>query len=208
MSGSFHLPTAIVVAGGMVLLYVLVRLLQHGRSGRRGFVSDVDEATYRTLHTASLAARHLQDGLTPEGTTRAARHLRGLLGSSALAVSDAGGLVAQDGLPDRHATQAPDHALEVLRSGLDPDVPERWRDLVADRLDAREKFIVFPFWAAGNAAFELALEDHLRRRPLPGWRIGTASGQAMGSFANDAELAAFHQALRAAYLRTYRWGEK
>ncbi|WP_406829400.1 histidine kinase [Pedococcus sp. KACC 23699] len=137
MSGSFHLPTAIVVAGAMVLLYALVRLVRHGRNGSRGFVSDVDHATHATLHTASLAARHLQDGLSPEGVGRAARHLRQLLGSSAIAVTDATSLLAWDGAADHHADRALADADEVLRTGhtivlgagqvscSDPDCPVR-----------------------------------------------------------------------------------
>ena len=137
MSGSFHLPTAIVVAGAMVLLYALIRLVRHGRSGSRGFVSDVDHATHATLHTASLAARHLQDGLTPEGVGRAARHLRQLLGSPAIAVTDSTSLLAWDGSADHHAKHALGNAQEVLRTGhtivlgaaqvscSDPDCPVR-----------------------------------------------------------------------------------
>ena len=117
MSGTFHLPTAIFVAGAMVLLYALVRLVRHGRSASRGFVSEVDHATHATLHTASLAARHLQDGLTPDGTGRAARHLRELLGSAAVAICDATGLLAWDGAPEHHSADAPKHAEEVLRTG-------------------------------------------------------------------------------------------
>ncbi len=137
MSGSFHLPTAIVVAGAMVLVYALVRLVRHGRNGSRGFVSDVDHATHATLHTASLAARHLQDGLTPEGVGRAARHLRQLLGSPAIAVTDASSVLAWDGAADHHADRAIADAEEVLRTGhtvvlgagqvscSDPDCPVR-----------------------------------------------------------------------------------
>ena len=67
MSGSLDLPTAILVAGAMLLVFALAGLLRHGRRASRGFVSDVDRATLATLHTASLASRHLQDGLTPTG---------------------------------------------------------------------------------------------------------------------------------------------
>ncbi len=137
MSGSFHLPTAIVVVGAMVLLLALVRLVRHGRDGSRGFVSEVDHATHATLHTASLAARHLQDGLTPEGVGRAAKHLRQLLGSPAIAVTDATSLLAWDGAADHHARHAREDAGEVLRTGhtivlgpdqvscSDPDCPVR-----------------------------------------------------------------------------------
>ena len=137
MSGSFDLPTAVFVAGAMVLLYALVRLVRQGRRGRRGFVSDVDQATHATLHTASLASRHLQDGLTPDGTGKAARHLRALLGCAAVSVADPTALLAWDGVADHHRERAREHAAEVLRSGrtivlgpkevacTDPDCPVR-----------------------------------------------------------------------------------
>ena len=135
MSGSFHLPTAIVVAGAFLLGLGLLRLVRQGRRGRRGFVSDVDHATHATLHTASLASRHLRDGLTPEGTARAAKHLRVLLGSPAVAVCDPVSLLAWDGAADHHREQARADAEEVLTTGrtivlgydavgcADPDCP-------------------------------------------------------------------------------------
>jgi two-component system LytT family sensor kinase len=135
VSGSFHLPTAIVVAGAFLLGLGLLRLVRQGRRGRRGFVSDVDHATHATLHTASLASRHLRDGLTPEGTARAARHLRALLGSPAVAVCDPASLLAWDGAADHHREHARADAAEVLATGrtivlgydavacADPDCP-------------------------------------------------------------------------------------
>lgn len=117
MSGSFHLPTAIVVTGAFLLVLGLLRLLRQGRRGSRGFVSDVDHATYATLHTASLASRHLQDGLTPEGTARAAKHLRALLGSPAIAVCDPFSLLAWEGAADHHREHARTDAEEVLATG-------------------------------------------------------------------------------------------
>ena len=106
MSGSFHLPTAIVVTGAFLLVLGLLRLLRQGRRGTRGFVSDVDHATHATLHTASLASRHLQDGLSPEGTARAAKHLRALLGCPAIAVCDPVALLAWDGAAEHHRDHA------------------------------------------------------------------------------------------------------
>ncbi|WP_270887188.1 histidine kinase [Pedococcus sp. 5OH_020] len=137
MPGSVHLPTAIFVAGGMLLLYALSRLVSHGRAASRGFVSEVDQATHATLHTASLAARHLQDGLTPEGSARAAKHLRGLLGCPVVALTDAAGILAWDGPAEHHRNRAHGHAAEVMRTGRtivlgaaevacsDPDCPVR-----------------------------------------------------------------------------------
>ena len=42
--------------------------------------SEADQATFRTLHTASLASRALREGLTAESVERSLRHLRALLG--------------------------------------------------------------------------------------------------------------------------------
>ncbi|HEY7719048.1 MAG TPA: histidine kinase [Pedococcus sp.] len=137
MTGSFHLPTAIVVTGALLLLLGLYHLLSATRRGARGFVSDADQATHATLHTASLASRHLQDGLTPEGSARAARHLRALLGSPAIALCDQSGLLAWDGAAEHHSDQARADAAEVLATGRtivlgyaavgcgDPDCPVR-----------------------------------------------------------------------------------
>jgi two-component system LytT family sensor kinase len=137
VTGSFHLPTAIVVTGALLLLLGLYHLLSATRRGARGFVSDADQATHATLHTASLASRHLQDGLTPEGSARAARHLRALLGSPAIALCDQSGLLAWDGAAEHHSDQARADAAEVLATGRtivlgyaavgcgDPDCPVR-----------------------------------------------------------------------------------
>ena len=69
MREGIHWPTAVVVVATMLLLWLAVWLLR--RSRRRGFLSEVDRATYATLHTASLASQHLGDGLTPDAAERA-----------------------------------------------------------------------------------------------------------------------------------------
>ncbi|MDR6863599.1 histidine kinase [Phycicoccus sp. 3266] len=199
MSGSFSVPTAIVVAGAMVLLYALVRLVHQGRSARRGFVSDVDQATYRTLHTASLAARHLQDGLTPEGTAKAARHLRSLLGSSAVAVCDGTGLIAADGLPDQHAPKAPEHAAEVLRTGRtivlgpdrvqchDPDCPLRTAVVAPVVTGDRVVAAITAYGPQASAGLARATEE------VAGWMATQAELAELGhqrSRAMEAELRA------------------
>ena len=74
MTTGLHLPTAIVVATTLVLLWVLGQVIVRARRPRGGFLSDADQATYETLHTASLAARELREGLDDSGVTRAAPH--------------------------------------------------------------------------------------------------------------------------------------
>ncbi len=71
--------------------------------------SDADLATFRTLHTASLASPALREGLRPESVERSLRHLRTLLGTVAVAITDTHELLGYDGLSTHHAEQA--HAL-------------------------------------------------------------------------------------------------
>ena len=84
---------------------------------RRTFSSPVEEATYDALHTAGLAAPHLKDGLTPEGSAKAARHLRALLGVPALAILDTQALLVWEGTGERHAAGAVDLVEQVLATG-------------------------------------------------------------------------------------------
>jgi two-component system LytT family sensor kinase len=122
------LVTAVLAALGT---WAVLTLTRRGRFG-----SDAEEATYRTLHTASRAASSLREGLTPAGVSKAAKHLRALLGTSALAVTDPTGVLAWDGVGDHHRKHAAEHAEQVLAGGRtvvvtdevlchDPDCPLR-----------------------------------------------------------------------------------
>ena len=102
--------TAIAV---MALAWALARAMR-----RRGeFGSPVDRATYDTLHTASLASQHLHEGLTPKGASRAAKHLRAMLGTQAIALCDTASTLAWDGTGAHHREQVWRHAREVLATG-------------------------------------------------------------------------------------------
>ncbi len=87
-------PFAIVAAAASVLLAAaLARWLLH----RRDLGSEADRATFATLHTASLAAPALREGLTPDAAAAAARHLRTLLGSRGVALTDTERVLAAEG---------------------------------------------------------------------------------------------------------------
>ncbi|WP_329424609.1 histidine kinase [Streptosporangium sp. NBC_01495] len=75
-----------------------------------------DEATFLALHIAAMAAPSLRAGLTRESARKAVRHLRALLGTSAIAVTDTGGLLAWDGAAGCHRDHVPEHARAVLAS--------------------------------------------------------------------------------------------
>ncbi|GAA2479020.1 sensor histidine kinase [Terrabacter carboxydivorans] len=73
---------------------------------RRGHLgTEADRATYRTLHTALLASPPLRMGLTPAAAERSLKHLRSLLGATAVAMTDTNGLLAWDGGRSHHAPQ-------------------------------------------------------------------------------------------------------
>jgi two-component system LytT family sensor kinase len=114
--------TLVVIALVGVPTFVLRRILR----GRRDLGGPVDRATFETLHTASLAAPPLRSGLTAQGTEKAARHLRALLGQAALAITNAEELLAWEGAGGHHAEAVLAHAEETLSSGrtrvLGPDV--------------------------------------------------------------------------------------
>ena len=115
MTGSIHWPTAVLVAGTLTLLWISWLLLR--RSRRRGFLSEVDRATYATLHTASLASQHLADGLTPDAAERAGRHLLSILGAHAVSLSDTGGVLSWTGVGEHHRGVAFDIGDETRATG-------------------------------------------------------------------------------------------
>ena len=124
-----------VALAAVVLVAALVGLVWLLR--RRRFVSQVDRATYETLHRAALAARHLREGLTPEGAQKATRQLRSMLGSRAVALTDPHAVLAWDGVGQHHRDSVHAQSENVLRQGRtvvlddhdvhcdDPDCPIR-----------------------------------------------------------------------------------
>lgn len=85
------------------------------RPGHLG--SEADRATFRTMHTASLAGPPLRSGLTEASATKAIRHLRDLLGAPAVALTDTERLLAWEGRFAHHAKQAAGLAASVVADG-------------------------------------------------------------------------------------------
>src|SRR5262245_1123252 len=85
---------------------------------RRGHLgTESDRATFRTLHTASLASPALREGLTATSAERSLRHLRALLGTPAAALTDTSALLAWDGIGSHHSGQAPEVARVAVEHG-------------------------------------------------------------------------------------------
>ena len=87
--------TAVAVAVVLVATAAFVRWRLLTR--RRTLGSPADRATYKTLHTASLAAPSLRRGLDAESAAQAIPHVRALLGTSTVAITDLDGPLAWDG---------------------------------------------------------------------------------------------------------------
>ncbi|GLY19204.1 histidine kinase [Kineosporia rhizophila] len=104
-----------IVAVVVVLVVGVLAIRRLRRSPDLGTAAE--RATFDTLHTASLAAPPLRDGLTPEGAQRAIRHLRTLLGTPAVALADSSRLLAWDGEGAHHQHQALRHAAGAIASG-------------------------------------------------------------------------------------------
>ena len=69
---------------------------------RRRFATSAERVTFETLHTASLAAPPLRLGLTETSAGKSARHLRTLLGTPAIAISDTERSLVWEGPGDHH----------------------------------------------------------------------------------------------------------
>jgi len=114
---TIDLPTLVIVVTALIGLTTLALALARAGRRQRKLGSPVDRLTYDTLHTASLAAQHLRDGLTAPGATKAAKHLRAMLGTQAIALCDNDTTLAWDGTGAHHKDQVSGHATEVLETG-------------------------------------------------------------------------------------------
>ncbi len=92
---------------------------------RSHFGTEADRATFRTLHTASLASPALREGLTTTSAERSIKHLHALLGSPAVALTDESRLLAWDGTGDHHAPQARQLAVAVAEQASTRVFPPR-----------------------------------------------------------------------------------
>lgn len=105
MTDPVVLAAVLGVLAGIVLTVLLLMARRLARGGS-DLGSDAERAAHQALHQASLAARHLRSGLSNPDVGRAARHLRVLLGSSALAIVGEDETVAIDSTVDDLAAAA------------------------------------------------------------------------------------------------------
>jgi two-component system LytT family sensor kinase len=129
---------ALGVAAALLALALCVVVLGRAVRGRRAFGTVEQRATYAALHSASLAAPPLREGLTPDAAHRSARHLRALLGSEAVSLTDTEQLLAWEGAGEVHAAAARQLAEQALASGR----PSVVRDLTCGDADCTVRCVV------------------------------------------------------------------
>jgi two-component system, LytTR family, sensor kinase len=99
---------AALLAGHLVVLL---------RRRPSGLGTAAEHATFDTLHTAGQAAQGLRGGLTAAGAERAIKHLRPLLGASAVALTDHESTLAVDGHGHSHPIDPFVHGSVALAAG-------------------------------------------------------------------------------------------
>jgi len=110
--------TAFVGIGLVVVAAALLWAVVRYRSSR-GFSSTEERMTFDALHAASQAAPPLRQGLTQASAGKSIRYLRHLLGTPALAITSAEGLMAWEGLGSHHR----DTIMQLAASTLDSARP-------------------------------------------------------------------------------------
>lgn len=108
---------AVLGALGGIALTVLLLLARRLGRGSTDLGSDAERGALRALHHASLAAPDLRSGLSSPTVAKAARHLRVLLGSAAVAIVADDGTVSSDGAIDGLEAAAVRIATQVRESG-------------------------------------------------------------------------------------------
>ncbi len=108
---------AVLGALGGIALTVLLLLARRLGRGSTDLGSDGERAALRALHHASLAAPDLRSGLSSPTVSTAARHLRVLLGSTAVAIVADDGTVSSDGAIEGLEAAAVRIAAQVRESG-------------------------------------------------------------------------------------------
>ncbi|MDQ1126157.1 two-component system LytT family sensor kinase [Microbacterium sp. SORGH_AS 505] len=116
MTDAVVLAALLGVVGGIVLSALLLLARRYAR-GAGALGSEAEEATYRALHQASLAAPYLRGGLATPDVARAARHLRAVLGSAAVVLVVGDVIVARDGQSEGLDAAARRIAAQVAETG-------------------------------------------------------------------------------------------
>nr|WP_246326471.1 histidine kinase [Actinomycetospora corticicola] len=149
-------PTVLVVLGVVVVL-VIVGVVVYQRFRRRhAFASPLERATFSTLHTVSLAAPALREGLSESSAQFAVPYLRTLLDTEALSMTAADCVpLAWDGEAEHHNLDVRFYAEKVMKTGRQQMASRRDIECGDDRCPVRG-IVVVPLEVDGNVVGTLA----------------------------------------------------
>lgn len=176
---------AALLAVALVAVVVTAAVLARRRRGRPPLGSAEDRATYATLHTTSLAAPSLRQGLDSESAAHALPHLMALLGTPTVAVTDTAGVLAWQG------PGSPEQVDELVAAALEAGRTRTDRSAVVAPLVVEERVV-------GTL---VALADHVSAGLV---RATTEVAAWMSGQLELAELDKSRTALMAAELRALR----
>ncbi|MFI2204209.1 sensor histidine kinase [Streptomyces sp. NPDC020192] len=160
------LGTAALVLVGLAV-FVFGAALGHGAARRQQeHVDGTDEARIlvQALHSAGLAAAPLRGGLSADTARRAARRLRALLGTPAVALGDGTSVLAWDGAGDHHREQLvalladPPRGRTFSLSCEDDGCPVGWGALAPLTADGRPVGALVVFAGTESSAYVRAAE--------------------------------------------------
>ncbi|GAA4827138.1 histidine kinase [Actinomycetospora corticicola] len=156
MPGWLTSPTVLVVLGVVVVL-VIVGVVVYQRFRRRhAFASPLERATFSTLHTVSLAAPALREGLSESSAQFAVPYLRTLLDTEALSMTAADCVpLAWDGEAEHHNLDVRFYAEKVMKTGRQQMASRRDIECGDDRCPVRG-IVVVPLEVDGNVVGTLA----------------------------------------------------
>ncbi|MFF7291325.1 sensor histidine kinase [Microbacterium sp. NPDC008134] len=158
------LAAVLGVLGGIALT-VLLLLARRLARGATDLGSEGEQAALRALHHASLAAPHLRAGLSAPEVVKAARQLRVLLGSAAVAIVAADDTISFDGATEGLEAAALRIASRVRESGRrqvfpSPSADDHLEGVGAPiTVDGRVIGVVVAFAAPVRAALVRAAEE-------------------------------------------------
>ncbi|HTK67777.1 MAG TPA: histidine kinase [Pseudonocardia sp.] len=177
--------TALLILLSTVVAGLVVALVLLWRSKRREFASPLQKATFSTLHTVSLAAPTLREGLSAQSAAFALPYLRTLLETCGLTMTDADGQVlAWDGESDHHIPDVNALAAMVVSTGRQQVSSHSAMDCGRNDCPARG-LVVSPLEIEGRIVGTLGA---LTEQP-PGPVLLRATGQVARYVSSQLELA-------------------
>ena len=148
---TFLVVVGVVVVGAILAVGVFRRVRR-----RHAFASPLERATFSTLHTVSLAAPALREGLSESSAQFAVPYLRTLLDTEALSMTAADCVpLAWDGDAEHHNLDVRFYAEKVMKTGRQQMASRRDIECGDDRCPVKG-IVVVPLEVDGNVVGTLA----------------------------------------------------